>query len=343
MRKFLVLLVSIPVFFTACGKLTDLDRKVAGVIQGKVEEKIRDRPPANLAAPALPSRPPIQQDADESLLQELNGYIGCLNRAVPRAEDSYKRYLSWANKTSGPTCKEAYITYGLYSLYDDSVSKCREAADKGRAGGPSLPDLEAAADDLATCNATLVPLVKKADTYYDQQDYRDDACAKGKEMHPQLVATFEKCLETAKKLSDGVDKLKDDLDRRRLAKLDQSGASLQAEVMRVMIGAKDLLKTINAGGKDQLVAKEVYVPKCLEFEKSYQKLDDYATAHKEEVDKTFWGSAFLGSAKSFNGAAKFLRRDLEDGKEPRGEAESFVNSYNSMINDSNNLKFNFGM
>ena len=34
-------------------------------------------------------------------------------------------------------------------------------------------------------------VIKEASTYYDQKNYKDDKFAKGKELHPRLLAAFE--------------------------------------------------------------------------------------------------------------------------------------------------------
>jgi uncharacterized protein DUF3829 len=346
MRKFISILLAIAVLAIAgCGKLRQLDEAVLGAVKGKVEQKVQEagKPASSSEAPQNPVATAIKEavggDPDRDLKEELNGYVECINRSQPRAEQSYNRYLSWVSKSAGPNCNERYITYGLYSLYDDSIEKCNQAAKRGAEGAPSLPDLEKAAADMAKCNADLVPLVKKASDYYDQQDFKDDKCAKAKEMHPLLIATFERCFAAAKILGDGAEKLKTETDKREIAKMEQQGQSFRLNSLKLLVSARELLKTINTSGQGPIATKDVYTPKCLEVEKNFQALDDYTTAHKEEIDKAFWGSAFLSSAKEFNGAAKFLRRDLDEGKDPTSEAQSFIDRYNSMINDSNNVRF----
>lgn len=355
MKRNITVLAVLAVVFatTGCDKLSQLDKKAAEMVQGTmkkaIEEKIGERipstPPSTPSQPGVSSTPEVpvaikpSEDPDRDLREELNGYVECINRSQSRAQQSYDRYLSWVSKAAGPNCNERYITYGLYSLYDDSIEKCNQAAKRGAEGAPSLPELEKAAADLAKCNAELIPLVKKASDYYDQQDFKDDACAKGKEMHPQLIATFEKCFAAAKALGAGVDTLKAEADRREIAKLEAQGQSFRLHTLRLMLNSRELLKTLNTSGQGPIVTKDVYSPKSLEVEKNFQALDDYATAHKEELDKAFWGSAFLSSAKEFNTAAKFLRRALDEGKDPRSEAQSFVEQYNRMIDDANNVRF----
>lgn len=352
MKKALCLLPVIVLAVSACDKLSQLDKKAAEMVQGAVKETIEKKigeklpdlkhatpPTSTTTTPEVPVAMKTPEDPDRDLRDEINGYVDCINRAQPRAQQSYDRYLSWVSKASGPNCNERYITYGLYSLYDDSIEKCNQAAKRGAEGAPSLPELEKAAADLAKCNAELIPLVKKASDYYDQQDYKDDACAKAKEMHPQLISTFERCFASAKTLGDGVDTLKADADRREITKLEQQGQSFRLHTLKMMLSARELLKTLNTSGQGAITSKDLYGPKCLEVEKIFQGLDEYATAHKEELDKAFWGSAYLSSAKEFTSSAKFLRRALDEGKDPRSEAQSFIDNYNRMISDANNVRF----
>ena len=354
MKKIILMLPAVAVLTTlGCGKLSELDKKAAEMVQGAIKETIEKKigeiptpPPAPAtpqpgvsATPEVPVAIKPSEDPDRDLRDEMNGYVECINRSQSRAQQSYDRYLSWVSKAAGPNCNERYITYGLYSLYDDSIEKCNQAAKRGAEGVPSLPELEKASADLAKCSADLIPLVKKASDYYDQQDFKDDACAKGKEMHPQLIATFERCFASAKVLGDGVDTLKAEADRREIVKLEQQGQSFRLHTLRLMLTARELLKTLNTSGQGPIVTKDVYSPKSIEVEKGFQALDEYATAHKEELDKAFWGSAFLSSAKEFSTASKFLRRALDEGKDPRSEAQSFVEQYNRMISDANNVRF----
>src|SRR5689334_2112130 len=119
------------------------------------------------SAVTAPSAARSSPNEDATLIQKMNGYVDCLNRVSERTTDSINRYFSWVNRATGPTCKENYISYGLYELYDDSVATCNQAAQKGPALSPALPDLEKAGTEYAAVNAQLVPLVKKMYDYYN--------------------------------------------------------------------------------------------------------------------------------------------------------------------------------
>ena len=108
---------------------------------------------------------------------------GCRSAAIR----SRARYFSWASKT-GPTGKERII-YGTYTIYD--TSDCRKNVEKANALEPREAALEAAASAYADAASKLEPLLKEADDYYQREDYKDDKMAKGKALHPRLVAAWD--------------------------------------------------------------------------------------------------------------------------------------------------------
>src|SRR4029453_10909556 len=89
---------------------------------------------ATPTAPVPPTAPaaPVGTVTDNDLIEELNGYIECLNRTQTRTNDSRNRYLSWVSETAGPNCQERYISYGLYTLYEDGIEKCNRAVTRGQ-------------------------------------------------------------------------------------------------------------------------------------------------------------------------------------------------------------------
>ncbi|MCB0838005.1 MAG: YiiG family protein [Bacteroidetes bacterium] len=131
---------------------------------------------------------PIMEASQASTFEKLNIYVDVLNRQSRRIIDSYARYLSWCNKETGPTGQERH-KYGLYSLYDHT--KVGSDFEKAQAISPAMPDIEGKALlFLAALNA-VHEKVGEAYDYYDQEDYKDDGLAKGKEMHVPLIASFE--------------------------------------------------------------------------------------------------------------------------------------------------------
>ncbi len=145
------------------------------------------------------------QNATPSEVTKMNAYVGCINRLSARSYDSRKRYFSWVGK-NGPTGKERII-YGTYTIYD--TSDCRKNVEKANALEPRDAELESAATAYADAVSKLEPLLKEADDYYSQENYKDDKMAKGKALHPRLVAAWDSFASADKALRNGVDVVSD--------------------------------------------------------------------------------------------------------------------------------------
>ena len=126
---------------------------------------------------------------------------GC--RSAPT--NSRKRYFSWAAQ-SGPTGKERII-YGTYTIYD--TTDCKKNVEKANALEPRDAALEAAASAYVDAVSKLEPLLKEADDYYSQENYKDDRMAKGKALHPRLVAAWDAFASADKALRNGVEAIND--------------------------------------------------------------------------------------------------------------------------------------
>ena len=187
-----------------------------------------------------PSPPPSQ------LIEKLNAYVGCINRLSERSYESRNRYFSWAKKT-GPTGKERII-YGTYTIYD--TSDCKKNVEKANALEPRDADLEAAASAYAEAVGTLEPLLKEADEYDEQENYKDDKMAKGKALHPRLVAAWDAFASADKKLRTGVEAIKDKQAAEQLAALEaKEGRKVRYHVEALMIHAKRLLRDHGGAGR----------------------------------------------------------------------------------------------
>lgn len=207
-----------------------------------------------------------------SLAPKINAYVGCINRLSERSYDSRARYFSWVGK-EGPTGRERII-YGLYTIYD--TSGCKKNVEQANAVEPRLPELEAAASAYATAVAALEPLLKEADDYYQQQNYKDDRMAKGRALHHRLVAAWDAFAVADRNLRAGLE-------------------VLQAKrVMRAESAAPPDLSQITQALGD--------------YEAMVKATEEYAAANKDSKV----GSSFVGAAKEFLTTAKQLMRRVRD-------------------------------
>jgi hypothetical protein len=236
-------------------------------------------------------------------VQKLNAYVGCINRLSERSYSSRERYFSWAAK-NGPTGKERII-YGTYTIYD--TSDCKKNVEKVKDLEPHDAELEAAAAAYADAVGTLEPLLKETDDYYTQENYKDDKMAKGKALHPRLVAAWD-AFETAdQKLRSGVETFNDKRALEKLAAIEKSdGKKASYYVEAMMIQAKRVLRAENSDKPDMAAIT--------------QSLDEYeATVNasaefvgSSALDKSKIGSMFMSGAKTFLTSAKQLMRRIRD-------------------------------
>jgi len=238
---------------------------------------------------------------NSTLTQKLNAYIGCINRLSERSYDSRERYFSWVGK-KGPTGKERII-YGTYTIYD--TSDCRKNVEEANALEPHDAELEAAASAYVAAVVALEPLLKEADDYYEQEDYKDDKMAKGKALHPRLVAAWDAFASADGKLRAGIDVLQEKRAAENLAEIEKTeGKKERYHIEALMMSAKKVLRAEQASPPD--------LPKITEALGEYEAItratDEYATANKDSRI----GSGFVDDAKAFLVTAKQLMRRLRD-------------------------------
>ncbi|AHB49711.1 hypothetical protein W911_17085 [Hyphomicrobium nitrativorans NL23] len=260
---------------------------------------------------SLPATGPAHAD-DASLTEKLNAYVGCLNRLSGRAFDSRERYFSWVGK-KGPTGKERII-YGTYTIYD--TSDCRSGVERANTLEPRNGELEDAASAYVEAVVALEPLLKEADDYYSQEDYKDDKMAKGKALHPKLVAAWTAFADADTKLRSGIDVVQDMLAVEELANIESTeGRTARYHIQALMMHAKRLMRVQSATKPDLAKITETLG----EYETITKATDAYAAESKD--DKI--GSSFISSAKSFLVTAKQLMRRVRD-KVPYSEGEKMI-------------------
>jgi len=231
-------------------------------------------------------------------VEKLNAYVGCINRLSERSYSSRARYFSWVAK-SGPTGKERII-YGTYTIYD--TSDCKKNVEKANALEPRDAALEAAASAYADAVGKLEPLLKEADDYYSQENYKDDKMAKGKALHPRLVAAWDQFASADQALRGAVEAINDKRALEKLAAIEQSeGRKARYHVEALMIQAKRVLRAADKEKPDVAAITAA--------------LNDYEAtvkAAEQMSGDAKIGSMFISNAKSFLTTAKQLMRRIRD-------------------------------
>jgi hypothetical protein len=247
-----------------------------------------------------------------SLTQKLNAYIGCINRLSERSYSSRERYFSWADK-KGPTGKERII-YGLYTIYD--TAPCKKEVEKANALEPRDAALETAASNYAEAVGVLEGLLKDADDYYTQKNYMDDKMAKGRAMHPRLVAAWDAFAQADRTLRTGIDELQDIMAAQRIAEIERTeGIKDRYHIEAVMLSAKRLMRAQTASTQDI----KAIIKALDDYEAILKSTDTYAGENKGSKV----GSMFISSAKSFLTTAKQLMRRVRD-KVPYSQGDKMI-------------------
>jgi hypothetical protein len=232
--------------------------------------------------------------------EKLNAYVGCINRLSERSYDSRKRYFSWVSK-NGPTGKERII-YGTYTIYD--TSDCRKSVEKANALEPRDAGLEAAASTYVEAVSKLEPLLKEADDYYSQENYKDDRMAKGQALHPRLLAAWDAFASADKALRAGVETINDKRAIERLAEIEsKEGRKARYHVEALMIQAKRVLRAQDAANPDLAAITQA----LNEYESVVKATEEFSGSGEAKI-----GSMFIGNAKSFLTTAKQLMRRIRD-------------------------------
>lgn len=251
-----------------------------------------------------------------ALTEKMNAYVGCINRESGRAYQSQERYFSWAAK-SGPTGKERII-YGTYTIYD--TKNCADSVAKANALEPHEPELEALGDAYVAAITKLEPLLKEADEYYDHQDYKDDGMAKGKALHPRLVAAWDAFATADKKLHEAIDVIQDKTAVAKLEELERTeGRKSRFYMEAVMLRAKAVLRIEKADPPD--IAK--ITAALNDYEAIVTEADHFVAENKgdnpgglpsgiREAMGGGIGSGFINASKEYLKTAKQLMRRVRD-------------------------------
>lgn len=288
--------------------------------------------------------------ATESLGDKLNPYVDCLNSFT---RDAFRGRHDWRETfgDKGPQPKQARETlYGPLALPDPK--ECTAGVATAKAKAPKLPELEAAGDAYVAAIAELQPLTAKLRPYFEQGDYKDDKLALAIQLHPKLIAAWDKLAKANDALEAQVDKLEDKLAADELGELEKtSGKQLRWHHKRMLIQAKKLLAFVDEPGKD-LAGLQAAVAA---YDTAANELLAYATAHKDEKPQPLAYWTIESPVKQLQKDAKEMMRRQRD-KQPYSEGERMtinannaesveghparvIAAYNSLIDTSNRMRW----
>lgn len=287
--------------------------------------------PGALLAQAAPTASPGAAAAGEADLQaaiaKSNAYTALMNRTL-RAIQSWDRYASWVDMKKGPTGKERYITYGLYSLYDvaGEIKKAEDAA----ASAPALPEIDDAIRRYIKAYQELAPLITRAERYYERKDYRDDNAAEGQKLHVAMVPAAKAFLAERAALDAAMRVYKKGLDARELAAVEKrEGRSARWQIRNIMSNARAVMDLMPSNEKPVVDLKAFDVA-IADYAAAVREMDRFKETEPKGVPMIeSQASSWLGKVRDFRDKLARSKGDVRSGA--ANDANWLVTSYNTMV------------
>lgn len=306
-----------------------------------------------------------QDDTDEQMLEKLDAYIICLNTLSAPVHSSRSRYFSWVDPKKGVTGNER-VVLGLFDLPKDSAQKCTAGLTTARTMLPKDAKLEAAGDEFARTVTELDGLIDEVFTYYENKNFKDDKFAKGKAMHPRLMAAFSNFSRADNNMHATLDGITKPLAQRTLGRIErEDGKKFRYHRKAVLIASRELVEAGDPVGDDDNVDFALYTASFNEYDKALTELQGYGVLHKPDLEartNPSWPLAssnfdsFARSAEDYRKKAREYLRCLRDaparakapngkvdpdkiGSCPDGRPRDVVAKYNEFIRNSNSHQF----
>jgi len=284
---------------------------------------------------------------DDKLGEKLSGYIKCINEATRDVQRAMDRYGDWVDFEKGLTGKERHI-FGLFEIREQKA--CREGVTKAKTAEPSMPDLEAAADAYIAALDAVEPVVAEAYKYYDEDNYKDDAFAKGLELHPKLMSAFEAFDKADATLRGLVKASNEGLLARELERVEkEEGRKMRFLTKNIMAQAKKLMAASDSKSFETLDLAGLSTA-LTNYEAAVDEYTKYKKAHSKEAGSITSLSWFDSAADDLKKQAKTLMRRKRDNKPwtkdelgklgtfgVEGHPSEISKKYNDLVGKSNGL------
>ncbi|EAO9151676.1 DUF3829 domain-containing protein [Salmonella enterica] len=298
------------------------------------------QPPA--AKPETPAQPEV--DAEEVYSEKMDVYIDCFNKLQLPVQHSLARYADWVKDfKKGPTGKESLV-YGIYGITESYITNCQKEMKQVAALTPLLEPIDGVAVSYIDSAAALGNTINEMEKYYTQENYKDDAFAKGKALHQTLLKNIEDFKPVSEKYHEAIQEINDKRQLTQLKRIEEAeGKTFNYYSLAVMISAKQINKVISADTFDA----EAMMKKVAELETMIAQL--------KEVNTDGRNSSFISSAADYQlQAKKYIRRirdnvEYSDFEKKRVQdpatgwmvEDSYpasLRSYNEMVDDYNRLR-----
>lgn len=303
---------------------------------------------------------------EESEIEKLNLYVWCINSFSNYTDwNNIDNYLDWISDTeTGPTWKEKYIRWitKVYTSPEDCISDISIA----KSMPPKNEALELAWDQYAIDIKAYYDILEEANTYYENEDYKDDNMAKWKEMHPKIIKAYEDFADAFDLLGAETDKVNNKITERQLAELEwDESRKLEYYHYKAFSLSKKVLDLWNVEDIFTEVDPVIFEKVVDEYGDIIDEYDEYLKNNDlDEIWKNYslifsatkiYIEMSLDSHKDFYSEAKKMMRRVRDADaytedelkdlwrnittNVPGNPWDLVTKYNNLINDYNRVNF----
>lgn len=276
---------------------------------------------------AAPAATPAGDAGLQAAIAKSNAYTALMNRTL-RALQSWERYASWVDLRKGPTGKERYISYGLYSLYD--VTSEIAAAEQATTREPALPEIDRTIRRYVQAYQALAPLITRAERYYERKDYRDDGAAEGRKLHEAMIPAAKVFLQERAALDAQMRGFKRELDGRELAAIEQrEGRSARWQVRNIMSNARAVVDLMPSN-ESPIVDLKAFDAVVADYAAAVREMDSFKERDPKGVPFIeSQASSWLGKVRDFRDKLARSRGDVRRGA--ASDANWLINNYNTMV------------
>lgn len=232
----------------------------------------------------------LQQEAaaDEQVRAKLNNYVDCINalsNPVLKSRDKLNSYFPNGTITG----KELFAE--VPKLAPEAAPTCMLHATMGRSLPPSNPALEQSGMEFADAAASADELTRRMAAYLESRAYKKDKWAKGKDLYPQLLRSWERFAAADDALHIAIASVSGPLEERALARIErQDGRKFLWHRKHTVIAARALMDASDPVGSDapggpaeKSVDLAAFTQSHGDFEKALDELVAYGNEHKADL------------------------------------------------------------
>jgi len=161
-----------------------------------------------------PAPAAAQELTSNMLVTKLDPYILCLNDADGPIQENVKIYRETYIDAMENSPKMLFDRgfRGFRPTDDTNYQQARNCVAELKENAkrtPSMPDADRAATEYASVLEALIPLMKGADHYYEQQNFNDDKLEEGRALNNKLQPLLSRLYELSVQVRDAVGEQKE--------------------------------------------------------------------------------------------------------------------------------------